>query len=183
MSNLGNITLDFLSVWPHILLSDAMRYFLAAGIAAAVVLWWAPAWLCRRQIQDRRPVRADLVREITASSLTVLIFSLNGFGIYLGMQAGLMHVYLDVHQHGLLWLLASLPMLLLAHDTYFYWLHRGMHHRWLYRRVHRLHHRSVTPTPFAAYAFHPLEALLEAAFLPLFLLLFPVHGAVVAVVK
>lgn len=181
MLSLSDITGDFLGIWPHILLSDALRYILAAGIAGAVVLWWGPAWLRRRKIQDRRHGRADLIREISASLLTVLVFSLNGFGIYLGIQAEVMHIYRDADLYGWLWLPASLILLLVAHDTYFYWLHRAMHHRWLYRRVHRLHHRSVTPTPFAAYAFHPLEAVLEALFLPLFLLLVPVHGAVVAV--
>ena len=32
------------------------------------------------------------------------------------------------------------------------------------------------PTPWAAYAFHPVEALIQAAFLPLYLRLVPTHG-------
>jgi sterol desaturase/sphingolipid hydroxylase (fatty acid hydroxylase superfamily) len=178
---LSDLPAAFLSVWPHILAMDALRYLIPAGLAALLVFAWAPAWLRRRRLQARRPGAADFRREIGFSLLTVLIFSLTGFGIYVGMQAGLFEVYGDVGLHGWGWLAASIVLAVLAHDTYFYWAHRAMHHPWLYRRVHRLHHRSTTPTPWAAYAFHPAEALIEAGFLPLFLLAVPMHaGAVTA---
>jgi Delta7-sterol 5-desaturase len=54
-------------------------------------------------------------------------------------------------------------------------MHRAIHHRRLFRRVHRRHHVSRTPTPWAAYSFSGSEALLEAVFLPLYLLLVPMH--------
>jgi sterol desaturase/sphingolipid hydroxylase (fatty acid hydroxylase superfamily) len=34
-----------------------------------------------------------------------------------------------------------------------------MHDRRLFRLVHRVHHRSHDPSPWAAYAFGPIEAL------------------------
>ena len=70
----------------------------------------------------------------------------------------------------------SLIGIIVAHDAYFYWTHRLMHHRRLYRYFHRTHHLSVTPTPFAAYAFDIPEALLMSAFTPLWLLFVPMHG-------
>ena len=47
--------------------------------------------------------------------------------------------------------------------------------------MHGLHHASRHPTPWAAYAFHPVEAVVQAAFLPLFLLAVPVHAGVIVV--
>lgn len=42
-------------------------------------------------------------------------------------------------------------------ETIFYWSHRALHTRWLYRHVHARHHRFVhVRTPVAEYA-HPLE--------------------------
>jgi Delta7-sterol 5-desaturase len=41
-----------------------------------------------------------------------------------------------------------------------------------------VHHQSVNPTPMAALSFHPLEAVLEFAFVPVVVFLLPVHPAV-----
>jgi Delta7-sterol 5-desaturase len=41
-------------------------------------------------------------------------------------------------------ILSALASLVLF-DTWFYWFHRLIHSRWLYRRVHRWHHMTVTP--------------------------------------
>ena len=41
-----------------------------------------------------------------------------------------------------------------------YLLHRLLHVRWLYRRVHAVHHRMVTPVALAGTYFHPVEYLL-----------------------
>ncbi len=41
--------------------------------------------------------------------------------------------------------LLSLVASMLLYDTWFYWLHRLIHHKLLYRRVHRWHHLTTTP--------------------------------------
>ena len=66
--------------------------------------------------------------------------------------------------------------MLFLHDTYFYWMHRAMHHPTLYKHVHLVHHKSTNPSPWTAYAFHPLEAFLEVMILPLIAFTFPVHA-------
>ena len=63
----------------------------------------------------------------------------------------------------------------LFHDAYFYWVHRLMHTKALYRHVHKVHHLSTNPSPWTAYAFHPLEAVLEASILPIIAFTLPVH--------
>jgi sterol desaturase/sphingolipid hydroxylase (fatty acid hydroxylase superfamily) len=69
--------------------------------------------------------------------------------------------------------------MIVAHDAYFYWTHRAMHHPRLFRFFHHTHHRSHTPTPWAAYAFAWPEAVVQAVFLPLFLLVVPAHAVVI----
>ncbi len=61
----------------------------------------------------------------------------------------------------------------MPHDAWFYWSHRLICHRRLFRRVHRLHHKSQNPSPWAAYAFDVGEAFLNAAYLPLVLTILP----------
>jgi sterol desaturase/sphingolipid hydroxylase (fatty acid hydroxylase superfamily) len=63
----------------------------------------------------------------------------------------------------------------LMHDTYFYWTHRLMHHPRLFRYFHLVHHQSTNPSPWAAYAFHPLEAIVEVGIFVVFLFTIPIH--------
>jgi sterol desaturase/sphingolipid hydroxylase (fatty acid hydroxylase superfamily) len=71
----------------------------------------------------------------------------------------------------------------LLFDAYFYGLHRLLHTRPLFRRVHAVHHRSRTPSVFTALAFHPLEALAILGFVPAALWLLPIHLLSLAVVS
>jgi len=64
----------------------------------------------------------------------------------------------------------------LLHDAWFYWTHRALHSRLLYRPIHALHHRSVAPTAFTGYSFHVLEAALVFANEVLVCFLFPIHA-------
>ena len=46
-------------------------------------------------------------------------------------------------------------------DTHFYWTHRFLHTvPWLYKKIHKTHHLSVSPGPLAGISFHPVEALI-----------------------
>ena len=63
----------------------------------------------------------------------------------------------------------------IIHDTYFYWTHRLMHHPKIFRWFHLVHHLSTNPSPWAAYSFHPLEAIVEAGIFAVFLFTIPMH--------
>jgi lathosterol oxidase len=80
--------------------------------------------------------------------------------------------------YGWLYAVATILLVVIAHDTYFYWTHRLMHFSRPFTSIHRLHHLSVTPTPWTGFAFSPLEALIHAAYVPLFTAVFPLHWCV-----
>jgi sterol desaturase/sphingolipid hydroxylase (fatty acid hydroxylase superfamily) len=71
--------------------------------------------------------------------------------------------------------------MLLVHDTYFYWAHRWMHHKSVFRLVHRVHHLSTNPSPWAAMAFHPVESVIEGSVIALIAFLFPVHPLAIGI--
>jgi lathosterol oxidase len=173
MSQLAYLVDLFVAVWPTIFTLDLARYLVAAGVLAAVLAVFSVPFAGRR-IQLGRATLSDIRREITYSLLTVLLFSLVGFMVFLGSQQGVFRIY-GGEIPGAIRLLLEFAAFVLLHDAYFYWAHRGMHTRWWFLRVHRLHHRSRTPTPWAAYAFAPPEALLEAAIMPLAASLLPMH--------
>ena len=45
-------------------------------------------------------------------------------------------------------------------EFHFYWIHRFIHWKPLYRFVHYLHHKNVNPIPWSGMAMHPVETLL-----------------------
>jgi sterol desaturase/sphingolipid hydroxylase (fatty acid hydroxylase superfamily) len=45
-------------------------------------------------------------------------------------------------------------------DSHFYFIHRFIHFRFLYKTVHHIHHRNTNPTPLSGTSMHPVEHLL-----------------------
>ena len=160
---------------------DLLRYALAAGAVWLLVFVLLRRRLAGRRILDAAAAPGQVRREITYSLSTVVIFAATGVLVWLLWQNGTICIYDDVQRHGWAWWWASLVLAIVSHDAWFYWTHRALHHRRWFRAVHGRHHASLHPTPWAAYAFHPLEALVQAAFWPLFLMLVPVHSTVVAI--
>lgn len=117
----------------------------------------------------------NVQRELGYSFFTVLIFALvvavlYGYGFIKGSL-----LYFNLSDYPLWWFWLSIPLMLLLHDTFFYWLHRAMHTRLLFASMHRVHHQSIYPTAFAAYSFHPYEALGEALIVTAIIYILPVH--------
>jgi sterol desaturase/sphingolipid hydroxylase (fatty acid hydroxylase superfamily) len=166
----------FRDAWPVMALIDLARYAIAASVMALIIVVLARLGVGPGPIQARRPTRRDYFREIALSLRTVVVFSLNGFAIYALVTTGVIVLPSTIEAAGgWVGIAASLAAVLVAHDTWFYWTHRLMHGRRLARHIHRAHHRSNAPTPFAAYAFDIGEAVIQAVFLTLFLLVLPVH--------
>jgi len=166
---------EFSAAFPTILAIETGRYLVTAGLVSLVV--WA-FWAARfhaRKVQPRTAVPSDYRREVLASLRTALIFSLTGFGMHLASQAGWLTIHHGFTVRGPAYLALSLVLMVVAHDAYFYWTHRAMHHPRLFRLFHWTHHKSKTPTPWTAYAFDVPEAIVTVAFVPLWAALVPMH--------
>ena len=164
--------------WQGSLLSGIvvfLRYLLTAGPAFLILYVWYRSRFLSHKIQARFPGRKKIWMEIRHSAVTALVFALMGVGIYGLRQAGWTQIYEEIGDFGWGYLLGSVAGLILLHDTYFYWMHRLMHHPRVFPFVHRVHHLSHNPTPWAALSFHPLEAVLEIGIVPLAVILFPIH--------
>ncbi len=165
----------WVQIWSIIFLIEFIRYLIAAGMVFAV-LWIALRQrLAHRRIQPGLPAPRQMRMEFGYSLLTAVIFATVGLGIYYGGQSGLLKVIPEFKTGDTTYLALSTTLMIVAHDAYFYWTHRIMHHPLLFRWMHLRHHRSRRPTPWAAYSFAPAEALVQASFAPLFLLFVPMH--------
>ena len=54
-------------------------------------------------------------------------------------------------------LLWQIPVFFAIEDFYFYWVHRGLHHKRVYKYVHKIHHEHKFPFGIAAEYAHPVE--------------------------
>lgn len=161
-------------IW--LLLDNADKYFLIAGPAFLIFYVFLRKRIFYKKIQLRFPKYKDYIREIGYSTLTIIIFSVPPL-LLLYSDDIRPHTtfYTDIDKYGVLYLVLAFPLMFLLHDTYFYWMHRLMHLPRLFRLVHLTHHKSVNPSPWAAYAFHPLEAILESMIFVVFLFTIPIH--------
>jgi Delta7-sterol 5-desaturase len=91
------------------------------------------------------------------------------------VRDGVMPLALD--RPGVATFVAETALYVLLFDAYFYALHRLLHTRLLFRRIHAVHHRSRAPTIATALAFHPVEAVLVLGFVPVTMWLIPIHLA------
>jgi sterol desaturase/sphingolipid hydroxylase (fatty acid hydroxylase superfamily) len=136
------------------------------------------AWYAIRRkgkLQSAMPRGAQIRREIAYSTLTVLVFGLVNGAIFAYGIAPHTQLYFDIAQYGWGYFWLSIPLTILVHDAYFYWTHRLMHTRALFRTFHGVHHLSRNPTPWTAYSFHPLESVLQALGLVLIIFILPLH--------
>ena len=106
---------------------------------------------------DPRPLAAgQLRRELTQSSISILIFGTGLIFPWGFLQLGWAHIAPDTPS----WQIAlEIVALIIWNEIHFYANHYALHTRWL-KRFHFAHHRSIVTTPWAAFSVHPVEAMM-----------------------
>jgi sterol desaturase/sphingolipid hydroxylase (fatty acid hydroxylase superfamily) len=160
-----------------LLLDNADKYFLIAGPVFLIFYIVIRRRIAYKKIQHSFPRNKDYGREIFFSTLSIIIFSIPPLVmLYSDEIRPYTTFYKSIYDYGWFYAILAFPLMLLIHDTYFYWAHRLMHYPKLFRLFHLVHHKSTNPSPWAAYAFHPLEAVVESLIFVIFLFTIPVHS-------
>jgi len=178
MSNSELITMllaEFAAIFLFILI---LGYLVPCGHAYYTYFLHSNEEKEKRRIQTRRPTRLGIQREIRLSVQAILIFAIMGTGLFELYKAGLTSIYWDTFAYPLYYIPISFFLCLVLHDTMFYWTHRFMHWQPVFRYFHSGHHRSVSPSPWAIFAFQPLEAILQFACLMLIVIFLPLKPIV-----
>lgn len=129
----------------------------------------------QQRIQQRRPANGQVRHEILSSLSTIVIFAILATALFQLYLAGLTAVYCRLSDYPLWYVPISFLFCLVIHDTFFYWTHRVMHWPRVFKYVHLGHHRSATPTPWAIFAFQPLESILQFVPVALIVIYVPLH--------
>jgi Delta7-sterol 5-desaturase len=116
---------------------------LGAYLATGLIVTWLVGRISPQKIQDRRAPREQIWRDLKQSvqSLAV-IASLFGLGQWLNEALGW---GFQISHPSWLQMALSLVASLVIFDTWFYWLHRLLHTKPFYRRIHMWHHQTTTP--------------------------------------
>ncbi|GAB7362074.1 hypothetical protein MBLNU230_g2108t1 [Neophaeotheca triangularis] len=86
---------------------------------------------------------------------------------------GFTHPLLSIF--GSSWNWIQFPVFFCFTDFCIYWIHRALHSKLLYRRLHKPHHKWIMPTPYASHAFHPLDGYAQGVPYHIFVFLFPLQ--------
>ncbi len=166
---------SFLEGWTAISFLFLIRYVILSGIAYLFYYMLFKKQWNFKKIQRKFPRNKDYYREVVYSLFTFVVFGLIGAFVFLTEFKNYTKVYDEVSEYGQLYFICSIVIMVFIHDTYFYWTHRLMHHKYLFKLFHKVHHLSHNPSPWAAFAFHPLEAIIEASIIFVIVFTIPSH--------
>lgn len=119
--------------------------------------------------------RKQISREIKWSIFSSIVFTFLSVAAYWAYQHGFTKLYTAVEDYSLAYLCISPFLLIVAYESYYYWLHRFMHLPGVFKYVHKVHHQSIHPTVFTSFSFHPVEAMLQFLFFPIIIMIIPFH--------
>ncbi|KAF9164808.1 c-5 sterol desaturase [Actinomortierella ambigua] len=120
---------------------------------------------------------ADILRETVggtasaASTIANISDATSSLSSTLGPLAPLVEPLLD----GWAFVAISIAAFLFFTDCGIYWIHRLLHHPFVYKRLHKPHHKWIIPTPYASHAFHPVDGYLQSVPYHLFVFVFPMQ--------
>lgn len=163
-----------MNVWNPIVF-NFLRYIFIAGLVFFIFYKWFPRYFSKNKIQSKWGKSKDFIREILHSVQTTVVIPLTTMVIFSTPLAHYTQVYFNLSERPLWWIPLSIILMLIIHDTYFYWMHRAVHHPKLFNYIHLVHHKSTNPTPLASFSFHIYESILEGLIAPILLLMLPLH--------
>jgi len=154
-------------------IGQSIMIFLSIGLTWLVVRVLLRASLQHRRIQERSRPKEAFWYELRHTGYTILT------GLLLTVVS--VHLYargilvIDVGPIGPMAVIVQCVVYFLLLDAYQYIVHRTMHTKLLFRRVHSVHHRSKTPGPLSAFSFHPVETAALGLYFPVALSCYTFH--------
>ncbi|XP_062995618.1 lathosterol oxidase [Elgaria multicarinata webbii] len=116
-------------------------------------------------------------REIIFAIKSLPGMSIPTVAIFFAEVRGYSKLYDSVEDspYGWFGIIFSMLSFLFFTDMSIYWIHRFLHHKYLYKRFHKPHHVWKVPSPFSSHAFHPLDGFLQSVPYHMYPFFFPLH--------
>lgn len=155
------------------------QFLINCGIIAIVyvVVWkLLKKRLQNWRIQLKERVDAKQIKiELLNSLFTFMISTLFVSVIYLLKTMGYTKIYTDINQYPKFFAYGGPFIFLVLDDTWFYWMHRLLHHPRIFKYIHITHHKSIDVNPFTSLSFHWAETLLLTIWIVPVSMVFPMY--------
>jgi Delta7-sterol 5-desaturase len=137
-----------------------VAYFLVLYLGLAPVFLFICKSLWKRgllqQIIPQEATPRQIRFEIRHSLQSVFVFGWSAIPLVWMIRQGWISLLPDTVGY----VFMGLTILTIWNEIHFFIIHRLMHLPFFMKRVHYIHHRSITPTVYSVYSFHWLEAFL-----------------------
>jgi Delta7-sterol 5-desaturase len=173
-------------MWEQLLAAppDLPLIFLAA-LCAGMVLYFGLSgasylfffvWQRQRYFPgEKRPDAQTIGKAIRLAMCGTLGNAVLVTPIWWAILHGHSTIYFSVSEHGMMYLLLTMVLVLAIVETLLYWIHRTLHRPLFYKWIHVYHHEFRDNNPWVSMAFHPLDSFLQSTPLHLCAFLFPLH--------
>jgi lathosterol oxidase len=157
-------------------LFGAVIYFTCASLSYVFVF-------DKTTFQHPKYLKNQMKLEIQQTLQSMPIMAIFTFPFFVAEVRGYSFIYDNTSDinHPFIWLFGraynwlQFPLFLMFTDGCIYWIHRGLHHPLVYKRLHKPHHKWIMPTPFASHAFHPVDGFSQSIPYHVFPFLFPLN--------
>uniref|UniRef100_A0A672I832 Sterol-C5-desaturase n=1 Tax=Salarias fasciatus TaxID=181472 RepID=A0A672I832_SALFA len=108
-------------------------------------------------------IQNQVRKEIQLGTVSIFWMSFPTVALFFLEVRGHSKLYDNISDSSLGWpgVFLSIAGFLFFTDMCIYWIHRWMHHKSIYKYLHKQHHIFKIPTPFASHAFHPLDGFMQ----------------------
>jgi len=128
------------------------------------------------RIQLKERVDANQIKsELLNSLFTLMVSTIFVLIIYSLKSLGYTKIYVDINEYPKFFAYGGFFIFLLFDDTWFYWIHRLLHHPNIFKYIHKVHHESIDVNPFTSLSFHWAEALLLTFWIVPVSMIFPMY--------
>ena len=158
MMNFQNYILNEISYLELFVLT--LLYFLFLYFGIAPIFKRVCEWLEQKEflvkIINKQVQKSQIKNEIKNSLSSIFVFGFSSLPLIflyrLGQVSILENTFINV--------IFGLIIFNIWNEVHFYIIHKSLHHPFLMRNVHHIHHKSIIPTVYSIYSFHWVEALL-----------------------
>lgn len=156
--------------------------FFSITSVAYYVLWVKfKSFFAKFKIQKNLPRPEAIWIEISQSVIALLCTSLLSFRVGFMENYKFSNIYEDIFERGIFYYIFSLILIFILADAFYYWAHRLMHHKSIYKYTHKIHHNSVRVTPFTTISVNVSELIITSTFILIVMSFLPMHRSILLI--
>eukprot|EP00002_Diphylleia_rotans_P018242 TRINITY_DN3537_c0_g1_i2.p1 TRINITY_DN3537_c0_g1~~TRINITY_DN3537_c0_g1_i2.p1 ORF type:complete len:287 (+),score=57.07 TRINITY_DN3537_c0_g1_i2:44-904(+) len=188
LSDASLIVRDWIVPYVQILIFHEILYAVVFGIPTLLLFspfgrhGWMREW---KYMPDSYPKSSQIFAEIRRTCFSSAMIDAAYSALFLGWRARTKDTsepLLATGEYTAFHLVELIVLAMLWADTHFYFTHRLLHTKWLFQKIHIVHHRSRLVNPFSGLSFHPIEAVIYFSAQAIYLA-YPMHIVNVYAIK